>query len=110
MRHRPSDAELVARHLDADGRLATMPVKADRRHLVLCHLADRIPPGISLDEFAVNNLLRGFSDDVATLRRFLVEAKLLDRPTPGHYRRRATLEAPPGPAPGGSDGAHTHRS
>jgi len=100
-RHRPSDAELVARHLDADGRLATMPVKADRRHLVLCHVAERIPTGIDLDEFAVNNLLRGLSDDVATLRRFLVEAKLLDRPMPGHYRRPDTLGSPPGSATGG---------
>lgn len=91
----PSDEQLVARHLDADGRLASMPVKPDRRLLLLRHVADRIPIGVDLDEFAVNNLLRGFSDDVATLRRDLVDARLLQRRSPGHYLRLEDTDGDP---------------
>ncbi len=87
MARQSSDAELVARHFDADGRLIMMPAKAERRLLVLQHLADQLPVEQELDEFRVNNLLRPFGDDVATLRRFLVNAGLLERPAPGRYRR-----------------------
>lgn len=81
------DEVLVARHFDADGHLVALPVKADRRRLVLEHLAAAVPPGEDLDEYAVNNLLRPFSPDVASLRRYLVVEGLLERPTPGRYRR-----------------------
>lgn len=89
-----SDVDLVARHLDAEGRLASMPVKHERRLLVLRHVAEAIPVGVELDEFAVNNLLRPLHDDVAMLRRNLVNEGLLDRPEPGRYVRP---EPPPHP-------------
>ena len=84
---REPDAELLARHLDADGRLTSMPAKRNRRLLVLAHLAAQIPADVELDEFAVNGLLRGFDHDVATLRRYLVDEGMLLRPTPGRYVR-----------------------
>lgn len=74
-----------------------MPVKRDRRLLVLRHLATVIPGGEPLDEFAVNNLLRPFSDDVASLRRLLVDEGLLERPAPGRYRKLSS-QAEPVPA------------
>lgn len=83
----PSDADLVARHFDADGRLTVMPAKPARRQLVLAHIAEQLPVGVELDEFAVNNLLRAIDDDVAQLRRSLINAGLLERPEPGRYRR-----------------------
>lgn len=82
-----STADLIARHLGPDGRLISMPAKASRRRLVLGHIADDLPVGVELDEFAVNQALRRYDDDVATLRRYLVDAGLLSRPRPGSYVR-----------------------
>jgi hypothetical protein len=83
-----SGAELAARHFDAAGRLATMPAKPARRLLVLQRIAAAVPTGVELDEYAINNLLRPFDDDVATLRRYLVNTELLERISPGRYVRR----------------------
>ncbi len=46
------------------------------------------------EETAVNNRLRPFSDDVAMLRRFLVDEGLLLRRSPGIYRRPDTAASP----------------
>lgn len=67
-------------------------MKRDRRLLVLQRLVTAIPAAEELDEFDVNNRLRPFSDDVATLRRLLVDEGLLERPAPGHYRRQRSGE------------------
>jgi hypothetical protein len=83
------DDVLVARHFDAEGRLTGLPVKRERRLLVLRHLVQAVPVEEELDEYAVNNLLRPFGADVASLRRQLVIEGLLDRPRPGCYRRPA---------------------
>ena len=89
-RELPADV-LVARHFDGEGRLTRMPVKRDRRLLVLAHLVEVVPHEVDLDEFAVNNLLRRFDSDVASIRRALVDEGFLTRPAPGVYRR---LSAP----------------
>jgi hypothetical protein len=78
---------ILSRHLDADGRLISMPRKRANRLVVLRHIADAIEPDVDHDETAVNNRLRPFDDDVAMLRRYLVDEGLLDRRTPGIYRR-----------------------
>ena len=83
------DEVLVARHLDAGGRLTALLVKRDRRLLVLRHVVQVVPPGPELDEFALNNLLRQFGPDVALLRRSLVDEGFLERSAPGRYRRGA---------------------
>ena len=83
------DADLIARHLGPDGRLVSMPAKPSRRLLVLAHIAADLPIGVELDEFSVNQVLRRYDDDVAMLRRYLVDATLLLRPRPGIYLRPA---------------------
>jgi len=85
----PLDADLIARHLGPDGRLQSMPAKPSRRLLVLAHIGSELPVGVELDEFAVNQVLRRYDDDVAMLRRYLVDTGLLLRPRPGIYLRPA---------------------
>jgi hypothetical protein len=85
----PLDADLIARHLGPDGRLVSMPAKPSRRLLLLAHIAADLPVGVELDEFAVNQTLRRYDDDVAMLRRYLVDTGLLLRPRPGTYLRPA---------------------
>jgi hypothetical protein len=84
----------LSRHLDADGRLIAMPRKRTNRLVVLRHMAQQIEPGVDHEETAVNAQLRPFSDDVAMLRRYLVDEGLLLRRPPGIYRRSDELGLP----------------
>jgi hypothetical protein len=88
----PDDALILSRHLDADGRLIAIPRKQAARLVVLRHMAGAIEPGVDHDETAVNARLRPFSDDVAMLRRYLVDEGLLLRRPPGIYRRATDAE------------------
>ena len=83
------DALILSRHLDADGRLIAMPRKRANRLVVLEHCASLIEPGVDHSETEVNNRLRPVDDDVALLRRYLVDEGLLIRRPPGIYRRAA---------------------
>jgi hypothetical protein len=89
-----SDSLTLSRHLDADGRLIAMPRKRANRLVVLHHMAQQIEPGVDHEETAVNARLRPFSDDVAMLRRYLVDEGLLERRSPGIYRRSDDADLP----------------
>jgi hypothetical protein len=75
--HRP---EVILRtFIDGDGRLITLPAKRSKRLVVLDHLAQRFEPGERYPEAEVNRRLRNVHDDVAMLRRYLVDEGFLDR-------------------------------
>ncbi len=78
-------AKVLRAYLRA-GRLATMPRPGRKRLIVLDHIAQRFEPGRHYAEAEVNLALGEFWDDVAALRRYLVEAALLDR-ADGRYWR-----------------------
>ncbi len=89
----PDDALTLSRHLDADGRLIAMPRKRAARLVVLRHCASLIEPGVEHSETDVNKRLRPVADDVAMLRRYLIDEGLLVRRPPGIYRRADDAEA-----------------
>ncbi len=89
-----SDSLALSRHLDGDGRLIAMPRKRANRLVVLRHMAQQIEPRVDHEETAVNARLRPFSDDVAMLRRYLVDEGLLLRRLPGIYRRPDDVQRP----------------
>jgi hypothetical protein len=72
------DAVLRA-FLRDDGTLRGIPVKHVKRLVVLDHLAQLFEPGNRYEEVEVNRLLRAVHEDVATLRRHLVDEGFLDR-------------------------------
>ncbi|MGC3993207.1 MAG: DUF2087 domain-containing protein [Propionicimonas sp.] len=79
----------VERFLGTDGRIRDYPSRvADRRQLLEL-LADRVLARDEVvDEAELNERLTGLTDDVATLRRHLVDARLLSRAPDGtRYRR-----------------------
>jgi hypothetical protein len=78
--------ERILRRYLTDGRLACMPRAGDRRRIVLEHIVAAFEPGHRYDEPAVNAILRAFWPDVAALRRYLVDAQLLER-SDGRYWR-----------------------
>jgi hypothetical protein len=82
---RSRDAVLRA-FLADDGSLRSIPAKAAKRLVVLDHVAQAFPIGQSWPEHEVNTVLARFHPDVAALRRYLVDAELLDR-RDGRYWR-----------------------
>ncbi|WP_150956926.1 DUF2087 domain-containing protein [Microbacterium testaceum] len=73
-----------------DGRLTTYPSRAADRDAVLAHLAERLAkPDETLSEKDVNDRLADMVDDVASIRRYLVDAGLLERARDGAAYSRA---------------------
>lgn len=67
-------------------RLETMPAKMPERRAVLAYLARGFVPGRDYAEAEVNVMLARVHDDFATLRRYLIDERLLRRER-GIYRR-----------------------
>ncbi len=77
----------IAQFFDADGRLVSLPAPRAKRLAVLRHLAAVLDPDRTYTEREISEVLRATHDDVATLRREMVAAKLVVRTTDGIYRR-----------------------
>lgn len=77
------------RHLDRDGRIARYPARdGDRRELLEWVADQAVREGEVLGEAEVNERLAVFTDDVAVLRRHLVDHELLERtPSGSEYAR-----------------------
>lgn len=73
-------------------RLKQIPAQRKKRVIVLEHLLARFEPDRDYPERTVNDLLRPVHEDVATLRRELVDYGFLNR-THGVYRVAASLPA-----------------
>lgn len=73
-------------------RLKTIPARRKQRVVVLQHLLERFDPNRSYPETEVNDMLRNAHDDVATLRRELVDYGFMTRER-GTYQ---VSRSPPG--------------
>jgi hypothetical protein len=83
----PNDVAKVLRSYFDGERLTAMPRAGRKRQIVLEHIVQRFEPGRRYNEVEVNLELRQvWPVDVAALRRYLVDAQLLDR-AQGHYWR-----------------------
>lgn len=81
----PTPPADLARLFNKQGDLVSMPVKEPLRVQLLTWIASTLPEG-ELQESEINASLRPVHDDVAMLRRYLVDYGLVDRPQPGVYR------------------------
>jgi hypothetical protein len=77
---------------DRDGRITVMPARRTRRLALLNLLAQRFEPGEQYDETEVNRRLREVHDDVAMLRRYLVDEGFLDRQGGVYWRVGGSVE------------------
>lgn len=78
----PDAAEVakVLRSFFAGDLLTSMPRSGRKRRIVLEHIAQLFEPGRRYDEVDVNLTLRQvWPRDVAAVRRYLVDERLLDR-------------------------------
>ena len=75
----PADtSDVVGRFLRGDRHLQ-IPAARGKRLAVLDHLAGLFEPGRRYPEREVNEILRAWHPDYATLRRYLVDEGFLDR-------------------------------
>jgi hypothetical protein len=84
----PEQEAVVRNFVAPSGRLSSLPAREGKRRLVLEWVANRFEPGRDYGEREVNGVLLGVFDDPASLRRYLVDAGLLEREA-GTYRRVA---------------------
>lgn len=61
------------------GRLKSIPAQQKKRDVVLRYLVDRFETGRLYSEKEVNAILATYHDDVASLRRYMVDGRLLER-------------------------------
>jgi hypothetical protein len=79
-------AAVLRNFVDETGRVPELPARAGRRRHLLEYVTARFEPGREYREAEVNDLLGEIHDDYATLRRYLVDERLLER-SAGIYRR-----------------------
>ena len=80
------EEEKVLRQYFRGGRLVDMPAKRSKRLAVLDRLALEFDIGVRYREREVNETLRRFNDDYATLRRSLVDEGFLSRDKGEYWR------------------------
>jgi biotin operon repressor len=69
------------------GRLTAIPTQLKKRQVILEKIAEAFEPGKAYSEREVNRILLDYHDDVATLRRGLIETGLMER-AEGIYQRK----------------------
>ena len=90
-----TDREAVLRaFVRPDGTLSAIPTRVRKRLVVLNEMAQSFEIGETYDETQVNNTLRAWHDDVAALRRYLVEDGFLERRDGRYWRAGGTLGTP----------------
>jgi hypothetical protein len=89
-----ADAETakVLRAFLRDGRITSMPAARGKRRLLLEHVVQVFEPGERYPEKEVNALLRAFTDDYVTVRRYLVDEDLLSRDAGVYWRTGGPVE------------------
>jgi hypothetical protein len=74
------------------GRLVAIPRRVAARRVVLDEIAQDFDVGRHYPEREVNEVLARYHEDVAALRRHLVEAELLDRAAGEYWRAGGTFD------------------
>jgi hypothetical protein len=87
----PPGAAAVLRAFVRGGRLTSIPVQHSKRVVILDRLAQEFEPGQRYTEREVNAMLGAWHDDVASLRRYLVDEGFLDRDQGLYWRSGGTF-------------------
>lgn len=89
----PAESARILAGAIVDGRLVRWPSKRSKRLVVLDHLAQRFEPGARYSERQVNAVLAAVSEDTATMRRYLVDERFLDRANGEYWRSGGTVDS-----------------
>lgn len=85
----PNEEKILSNFVK-DGRLVRMPARHGKKLVILRWLVERFEPGVSYPERQVNEILAQVDPDYAALRRYLVDAGLMQRDHGIYWR---TVEA-----------------
>jgi hypothetical protein len=84
--------EAVLRTFFRNGRITEMPAKESKRRIVLERVALEFEPGVRYSEREVNAIVGRFHADHASLRRYLVDERLLDREHGVYWRSGGRMD------------------
>lgn len=73
------DQKVLSNFLDVDGRIKAFPAQEKKLQAILRHVVKSFEPGQRYSEKQVNVILAQFNEDTASLRRSLIEYKLMER-------------------------------
>jgi hypothetical protein len=73
------DRKVLKDFISIDGKLIAIPTQNKKRLVILRYLLQPFEPGIRYPEKQVNELLRQYFADTASLRRYMVDEGLLKR-------------------------------
>jgi predicted transcriptional regulator len=79
------ERKVLSTFTDAEGRITQFPMQRKKFEVLLRYVARDLEPGVDYSERELNTLLLRYSADTATLRRGLVDHRILDR-EPGGAR------------------------
>ena len=82
----PEDDARILRRYFRGGRLTQIPPQRSRKLVILNRLRKNSTSGSRYSERQVNAILRRVHEDVASLRRFLVDEGFLDRASGEYWR------------------------
>jgi len=95
---------ILERFVTSQGQLRAIPRKQGARLVLLQWLARQVVgPDESLSEAELGRRLRRFHQDVAMLRRYMVDYAVLERDPNGQRYRLAGEDSPSGPPPANTD-------
>jgi predicted transcriptional regulator len=77
------DRRILANFTLPDGRLKAIPAQYKKAQVIFRELAKEFKPGVQYTEKEVNAILERHFDDYVSLRRALIEEKLLERESGG---------------------------
>ena len=87
----------MLRRFVRDGRLTALPTAESKKRVLLDVICQDFEPGQRFPEAEVDRRLRRWHDDVASLRRWLVDLGYLDRAAGQYWRSGGPVSAPSGP-------------
>ena len=86
------EEEAVLRSYFRGGRLREIPAKQAKRLIILNRLSLEFEPSVHYSEREVNEILKRFHQDYASLRRYLVDEDLLTREKGQYWRSGGPVE------------------
>ncbi|HEY5670652.1 MAG TPA: metalloregulator ArsR/SmtB family transcription factor [Anaerolineales bacterium] len=77
------DRKVLANFLDAEGRIKAFPAQEKKFQVILQHVVQAFEPGQHYTEKQVNEILGRYHKDTASLRRGLIDYRLMARQSGG---------------------------
>jgi hypothetical protein len=73
------DRKVLNTFCEPDGSIRQFPAQQKKFEVILHHVLKAFDPGVRYTEKQVNEILKNYSDDTATLRRGFIEYKMMQR-------------------------------